>query len=59
MRRRLTAPLPPLLLLAGAIGAWEAYVDLSSPSEPPAPHAIAAALWNNAGLLATNLRITA
>ena len=59
MNRRLTAPLPPLLLLAGVIGAWEAYVDLGSPSEPPAPHAIAAALWNNAGLLATNLRITA
>jgi NitT/TauT family transport system permease protein/putative hydroxymethylpyrimidine transport system permease protein len=59
VNRRLTAPLPPLLLLAGVIGAWEAYVDLGSPSEPPAPHAIAAALWNNAGLLATNLRITA
>jgi NitT/TauT family transport system permease protein/putative hydroxymethylpyrimidine transport system permease protein len=51
--------LPPLALLAGAIGIWEAYVDASAPSEPPAPHAIAAALWNNASLLAANLRITA
>jgi ABC-type nitrate/sulfonate/bicarbonate transport system permease component len=59
MRRRLATIAPPLLLLAGAIGIWELYVDTASPSEPPAPHAIAAALWNNAGLLATNLRITA
>ncbi len=59
MRRRLAAALPPLVLVAALLGAWEVYVDLAAPSEPPAPHAIADALWNNAGLLAANLRITA
>jgi len=59
VRRRLAIVLPPLLLLAGAIGIWEAYVDAAAPSEPPAPHAIAEALFNNASLLAANLRITA
>jgi ABC-type nitrate/sulfonate/bicarbonate transport system permease component len=47
------------VLVAALLGAWEVYVDLAAPSEPPAPHAIADALWNNAGLLAANLRITA
>jgi ABC-type nitrate/sulfonate/bicarbonate transport system permease component len=59
MSRSRTTALPPLLLVAALIGAWEAYVDLTAPSEPPAPHAIATALWDNAGLLASNLRITA
>jgi NitT/TauT family transport system permease protein/putative hydroxymethylpyrimidine transport system permease protein len=53
--------LPPLLLVGALFGAWEAYVDSSSTSSfvLPAPHAIAAALWENAGLLAANLKPTA
>jgi putative hydroxymethylpyrimidine transport system permease protein len=55
------AVLPAALLVAALLGAWELYVELGSTSSYvlPAPHAIAAAMWNNAGLLAANLRPTA
>ncbi len=60
MNRALRAVLPPALLVAVMLGGWEAYAQGSSTSAfLPAPHAIAAALWNNAGLLAANLRLTA
>ncbi len=60
-RRAIRAGLPPLLLVAGLLGLWELYVDSGSDSSfvLPAPHSIAAAMWNNAGLLAANLRPTA
>ncbi len=53
--------LPALVLVAVLIGAWEAYVDAGTASSfvLPAPHAVAAALWENAGLLAANLGPTA
>jgi putative hydroxymethylpyrimidine transport system permease protein len=59
--RRALAVLPPLLLLAALLGLWEVYVDSGSASTfvLPAPHAIAAALWDNAGFLAANLTLTA
>jgi putative hydroxymethylpyrimidine transport system permease protein len=61
MRRRALILAPPLVLLAALIGAWEAYADSGTTSSfvLPAPHAIAAALADNAGLLAANLRPTA
>ncbi|HTZ86223.1 MAG TPA: ABC transporter permease subunit [Solirubrobacteraceae bacterium] len=51
---------PPLLALA-LIGAWELYADFGGSSSfvLPAPHAVGAALWDNAGLLAANLGPTA
>jgi len=60
-RRGAAALLPPALLVAFLIGVWELYVDLGSTSAYvlPAPHSIAAALWNNAGFLAGNLKPTA
>jgi putative hydroxymethylpyrimidine transport system permease protein len=56
--RRALAPLALVLVL---LGAWELYADLGATSSYvlPAPHAIAAALWNNAGFLAANLGRTA
>jgi putative hydroxymethylpyrimidine transport system permease protein len=53
--------LPPVLLVAALLGIWEAYVDSGSESSfvLPAPHSIAAAMWDNAGLLAANLGPTA
>jgi putative hydroxymethylpyrimidine transport system permease protein len=53
--------LPPLLLVGALLVIWELYVDSSSTSSfvLPAPHAIASALWQNAGFLAVNLSITA
>jgi NitT/TauT family transport system permease protein/putative hydroxymethylpyrimidine transport system permease protein len=53
--------LPPLLLVIALLGAWELYADSGAASSfvLPAPHAVASALWNNAGLLATNLVPTA
>jgi putative hydroxymethylpyrimidine transport system permease protein len=61
VRRALGAGLPPLLLVAALLGAWEIYVDSGSDSSfvLPAPHSIAAAMWENAGLLAANLVPTA
>jgi ABC-type nitrate/sulfonate/bicarbonate transport system permease component len=61
VRRGIVSALPPALLVAALLGAWEVYVDSGSTSSfvLPAPHAIATALWDNAGLLAANLRPTA
>ncbi|HEY2142058.1 MAG TPA: ABC transporter permease subunit [Solirubrobacteraceae bacterium] len=53
--------LPPALLLVALIGAWELYVYLGAvePSVLPAPHAMASALWDNAGVVWSNFKITA
>jgi NitT/TauT family transport system permease protein/putative hydroxymethylpyrimidine transport system permease protein len=61
VRSRLGAILPPALLLIVLLGAWEVYVDLGSVDRLvlPAPHEVAASLWDNAGMLASNLRPTA
>jgi ABC-type nitrate/sulfonate/bicarbonate transport system permease component len=61
MSRRIRAVLPPVLLLAVLLGAWETYVDAGSTSSfvLSAPHSIAVALWDNAGFLAANLKPTA
>jgi putative hydroxymethylpyrimidine transport system permease protein len=55
-------PWRALLLLAGLLGVWELYVDLSSGNVQlifPAPHAIAAALYDDRGLLFSNFLVTA
>ena len=61
MRVRNLGALPALLLCSALLGAWELYVDLGGvdPSLLPAPHALASALWNNAGVLWSNFKITA
>ncbi|HSZ14633.1 MAG TPA: ABC transporter permease subunit [Solirubrobacteraceae bacterium] len=53
--------LAPLLLSASLLGAWELYADFAGVEEDllPAPHAVAAALWNNASLLWHNFAVTA
>jgi len=58
---RLRAALAPLALVLVLVGAWELYADLGSTSAYvlPAPHAVASALWDNAGFLAANLVPTA
>jgi len=59
--RAARALLPPLALLAIVIGAWEAYADSGATSSfvLPAPHSVAASLWDNAGFIAGNLGPTA
>lgn len=59
--RRLAGILLPAAVLIVLAGAWEAYVDLGGVAAfvLPAPHAIAAAAWENAGLLWSNFRTTA
>jgi NitT/TauT family transport system permease protein/putative hydroxymethylpyrimidine transport system permease protein len=54
------AVLPPLALACALLAAWELYADWSSTSSflLPAPHAVAQAMWDNAGLLAANLAPT-
>ncbi len=61
LRGGIRAVLPPLLLLIALLGAWEAYADAGASSSfvLPAPHSVAAALWDNAGLLSANLAPTA
>jgi NitT/TauT family transport system permease protein/putative hydroxymethylpyrimidine transport system permease protein len=52
---------PPLVVVAVLLGAWEAYADTGDTNRlflPPA-HAVAAALWNHPGLIASNLGTTA
>jgi NitT/TauT family transport system permease protein/putative hydroxymethylpyrimidine transport system permease protein len=53
--------LPAVLLIAALLGAWELYADLGGvePALLPAPHALASALWDNAGLVWANFKITA
>ncbi|HYM46795.1 MAG TPA: ABC transporter permease [Solirubrobacteraceae bacterium] len=60
-RRRLGAVLAPVLLLIALLGAWEGYVGLGGVDTfvLPAPHEVAAAAWDNAGFLASNLKPTA
>ena len=60
-RRRARAGLPPLALVGALLGAWELYAESGSTSSYvlPSPHAVTAALWDNAGLLAANLAPTA
>jgi ABC-type nitrate/sulfonate/bicarbonate transport system permease component len=59
--RRVRAALPPLGLIGALLGAWEIYADAGGASSflLPAPHEIARAMWDNAGLLAANLVPTA
>jgi NitT/TauT family transport system permease protein/putative hydroxymethylpyrimidine transport system permease protein len=61
MRRSIRRAVPVLLVLAVLIGAWELYVQLAGVEEEllPAPHAVAAALWNERALLAHNFAVTA
>jgi NitT/TauT family transport system permease protein/putative hydroxymethylpyrimidine transport system permease protein len=60
-RRTVTRRVGPLVLLAALVGAWEAYARLGSVDAfvLPAPTAVASALWNDRGLLASNLAVTA
>ncbi len=61
LRRGIAAVLPPALLVLALAGIWEIYIDSGSASSfaLPAPHSIVAAMWNNAGFLAANLKPTA
>jgi ABC-type nitrate/sulfonate/bicarbonate transport system permease component len=61
VRRAITRALPALMLVAGLTAAWEAYADAGGADSfvLPAPHAIAAALAANTGVIAANLAVTA
>jgi putative hydroxymethylpyrimidine transport system permease protein len=61
MKRRIPDPLPAILLAVALLGAWELYVDLAGVEADllPAPHAVAAALWDNGGLVWRNFAVTA
>ena len=61
MTRRVLHFLPAALLALALLGAWELYADLGSVSSIvlPAPHEVVAEGWDNAGLLAANLELTA
>jgi NitT/TauT family transport system permease protein/putative hydroxymethylpyrimidine transport system permease protein len=51
----------PLLILAVLVGAWELYVDLGGVDDIvlAAPSQIATSMWEDRGLLASNLGVTA
>jgi ABC-type nitrate/sulfonate/bicarbonate transport system permease component len=53
--------LPALVLLLALLGAWELYVQLGGVEAAvlPAPHEVAQALWDSAGLLWRNFAVTA
>jgi len=61
MVERIARGLPAALLALALLGAWELYADLGSVSSIvlPAPHEVATEAWDNAGLLAANLELTA
>jgi putative hydroxymethylpyrimidine transport system permease protein len=61
VKSRAANALPAVLLVAALLGVWELYVELGGvdPSLLPAPDAIAAALWSNAGVVWSNFTITA
>jgi putative hydroxymethylpyrimidine transport system permease protein len=58
---RILRALPALALALALLGAWELYVDLAGVEADvlPAPHAVAAALWDNSGLVSRNFAVTA
>jgi putative hydroxymethylpyrimidine transport system permease protein len=58
---RVLNALPAVVLVAVLLGVWELYVEYGSVEKLvlPAPHEVGAALWDNAGLLASNLKPTA
>jgi putative hydroxymethylpyrimidine transport system permease protein len=53
--------LPALLLVVLLLGAWELYADFSGVQSAvlPAPHEVAAALWNGGAVLWRNFAVTA
>jgi putative hydroxymethylpyrimidine transport system permease protein len=61
MRAHAVRVLPAALLTAALLGAWECYVDVVGVEADllPAPHAVAAALWNNGSLVWSNFTVTA
>jgi ABC-type nitrate/sulfonate/bicarbonate transport system permease component len=61
MSRRASGALPAVLLAVLLVGVWELYVDLAGVDAAllPAPHDVAASLWNSADLLLRNFRVTA
>ncbi len=61
MRARVARVLPTALLTAALLAAWELYADFGGAQEDvlPAPHTVAAALWNNGGLVWRNFAVTA
>jgi ABC-type nitrate/sulfonate/bicarbonate transport system permease component len=58
---RLRGALPAIVLAIAALAAWELYVDVAGVQEQllPAPHAVAQAMWDSAGLLWQNFTVTA
>jgi len=61
MRAHAVRVLPAALLTAALLGVWECYVDVAGVEADllPAPHAVAAALWNNGSLVWRNFTVTA
>jgi putative hydroxymethylpyrimidine transport system permease protein len=61
VRRSLRRIAPAALLAVALLGLWELYCDLGGVEAVllPAPHSVASALWDNAGLLAHNFAVTA
>ncbi len=61
IRSRLGRALPALLFAAAVLALWELYVDAAGVDQLvlPAPHAMFAQLWDNAGLLWRNFTVTA
>ena len=61
MRARALQLLPALAVAALLVGGWELYVDLAGVEAAvlPAPHDVAAALWNSGELLLRNFKVTA
>jgi len=61
MRPRIARAAPAVVLVAALLGAWELYVEVSGVQADllPAPHSVAAALWDNGGLVWRNFAVTA
>lgn len=61
MKATLARSLPAALFALALLIAWEAYVDAAGVDQLvlPAPHAMFAQLWDNAGLLWSNFTVTA
>jgi putative hydroxymethylpyrimidine transport system permease protein len=58
---RFARVLPALVLSLALLGAWELYVDVAGVEAEllPAPHAVAAALWDSGALVWNNFTVTA